>query len=354
MVSSPPIDRHRSSLPPPAVSIVVPCRNERDHIVGCIQSLLAQDLPDGGLEVIVADGLSTDGTRELLGEFAKNHPALRVIDNPRGIVSTALNEAIATARGGIIIRADVHTQYAHDYVRECVRVLQETGADNVGGPWQASGSGYISDAIAAAFHSRFGSGGARAHDRAYEGMVDTVYLGCWRRELFDRVGLFDEELVRNQDDEFNLRLTRGGAVVWQSPRIKSRYHPRGSLRRLFQQYMQYGYWKVRVIQKHRLAASWRHVAPGAFVFALLALLVASAISDVAVAGFLALSGTYLVCAVVASAVTAVSAGGRLLPVLPVVFFCFHIGYGFGFLCGVLDFVILRRPPTDRMVTITRS
>ena len=154
------------------------------------------------------------------------------------------------------------------------------GADNVGGPWIARGKGRVGKAIAAAFNPRFACGGARGHDPNYSGPVDTVYLGCWHREIFDRIGFFDEELVRNQDDEFNLRIVRSGGKVWQSVKIKSCYYPRESLRHLFAQYMQYGYWKARILQKHRLPASFRHLIPRAFVSHLLLLPVSvSALAD---------------------------------------------------------------------------
>src|SRR5262249_41370233 len=190
------------------------------------------------------------------------------IDNPERIVSTGLNAAIRAAHGDIIVRMDVHTEYASDYVRQCVEVLEETGADNVGGPWIARGETYTARAVAAAFRSPFAVGNARGHDPFYEGPLDTVYLGCWRRDLLLRNQEFDEELVRNQDDEHNLRLTVAGGVVWQSPRIKSWYCPRSSLAGLFRQYFQYGYWKVRVIQKHGRSASLRHIVPVFFVLGL--------------------------------------------------------------------------------------
>ena len=157
---------------------------------------------------------------------------------------------------------DVHTKYAPDYVRQCVATLEETGADNVGGPWVAEGQGLIGQAIAAAFQSPFSVGGALGHNPCYEGELDTVYLGCWRRGVFDRIGFFDEQLVRSEDDELNLRLTRACGKIWQSPRIKSWYTPRDSLKYLFRQCVQDGYWKVRVIQKHTLPASIRHLVPG--------------------------------------------------------------------------------------------
>jgi len=338
----------------PAVSVVVPCRNEKRYIRQFVDSMLSQEPPPGGFELIIADGRSTDGTREMLTQMSAVNSLIRVIDNPGRIVSTGLNGAILVARGDIIIRADVHTEYAPDYICQCVTALTNTGAVNVGGPWVACGRGYLDGAIAAAFHSRFGSGGALAHDPDYEGVVDTVYLGCWRREYLRAIGGFDEQLVRNQDDELNLRSRRAGDVVWQTPRIQSRYYPRASLMRLFTQYMQYGYWKVLVIRKHRLPASWRHLMPAAFVSALTVLAVSSLLWRSATVAFYAVIIAYGACAVMASAVTAARSELRFLPVLPVVFSCFHIGYGYGFLRGAIDFLVLRRAPTSHMSALTRS
>jgi glycosyltransferase involved in cell wall biosynthesis len=336
------------------VSVLIPCRNERQYIAGCIGSLLSQEAPEGGVELIVADGMSTDGTRNLLDRLSQSQPSIRVIDNPGLIVSTGLNKAIEAASGYILIRADVHTTYASDYIRQCVHVLNESRADNVGGPWVAVGKGYVGRGVAAVFHSRFGSGGARSHDPHYEGPVDTVYLGCWRRECFDRIGRFDEALVRNQDDEFNLRLTRAGGRIWQSPLIRSQYSPRASLLGLFRQQMQYGYWKVRVIQKHRLPASWRHVVPALFVLTTLVLLVASLGSSAAASASRAVIGLYLACALAASLVAAAQSEFALLPVLLVAFPCVHIGYGCGFLRGIVDFAILGRAAAARMSLVTRD
>src|SRR5262249_46312079 len=151
-------------------------------------------------------------------QLADEDPRLRIIDNPGRIVSMGLNQAIRGAQGKVIARMDAHTSYAPDYVRRCVEVLRETAADNVGGPWVARGTGRIGQAIAAAFQSSFAMGGGRGHDPNYSGPVDTVYLGCWPKEVFDRIGFFDEDLVRNQDDEFNLRLLRSGGKIWQSTR----------------------------------------------------------------------------------------------------------------------------------------
>jgi glycosyltransferase involved in cell wall biosynthesis len=338
----------------PVISVVVPCRNEKELTEDCICSILAQEAVPGALEVIVADGMSDDGTREIVARITKNEPRIRVVDNPGRIVSTGLNAAIRAARGQVIIRMDVHTRYARDYVQSCVTTLRHTGAENVGGPARTESSDYIQSAICAAYHSRFAVGGARFHDIDYEGYVDTVTYGCWPREVFERIGLFDEELVRNQDDEFNLRLTRAGGKIWQSPKIRSWYRPRPSLSALFRQYMQYGYWKVRVIQKHRIPASWRHLVPGMFVFAASILALFAPWSSVAARAWLTVIGLYLLCDVAASVITSVGCGWRLFPVLPVVFACYHFSYGYGFLRGLVDFIVLRRKPAAQFTQLTRS
>jgi hypothetical protein len=205
---------------------------------------------------------------------------------------------------------------------------------------------YIGRAIAAAFNSPYCVGGARSRQRDYEGKVDTVYLGCWRSELFSRIGGFDPDLVRNQDDEFNFRIVRSGGVVWQSPRIVSRYYSRRGLSGLFRQYLQYGFWKVAVIRKHGRPASWRHLAPGTFVLG--NLLLASGIALGAIAGQAELArgaaaawfiqaSAYAVATGAASVAIARRAGLRYFPVLPLVLAAYQISYGMGFLLAMLRF-----------------
>jgi len=252
------------------------------------------------------------------------------------------------------MRMDAHTEYAKDYIRQCMVVLEQTGADNVGGPARTKAKGYVQPAICAAYHSPFAVGGARFHDVDYEGYVDTVTYGCWPREVFARIGLFDEELVRNQDDEFNLRLIRAGGKIWQSPRIQSWYYPRGSLGALFQQYKQYGYWKVPVIQKHGMPASLRHLIPGSFVFLLIVLPLVSFLWPLLAGAWVALLSTYCACNVSVSVWTSWRVGWKYLPILPLVFACYHLGYGFGFLQGVLDFVVLRRKAGEGYTKPTRA
>lgn len=337
------------------MTVIVPCRNEAGHIERLLQSILSQKQPDGEFEVIIADGMSDDGTRRTLDAFAARHPELRVIDNPGRIVSSGLNLAIRAARGATIVRMDAHTEYASDYIWQCVRVQETTGADNVGGPWRARGQGYLQKAIALAFQSRFSSGGAASHTLDYEGEVDSVYLGCWSKATLERLGGFDEELVRNQDDELNLRLTRAGGQIWQSPSVQSWYCPRASLGALFRQYAQYGYWKVRVIQKHRIPASPRHVVPPVFVGVVLLLTLVAPVSQVIRWTWLSSIGLYLVANTMASLLTCLRPGRfQFLPVMPLVFASYHLGYGYGFLRGLIDFLLLRKGGSTVFTKLTRS
>lgn len=338
------------------VSVIVPCRNERRYVERFCANVLAQELPPAWrLQLVVADGESDDGTREILQRLAGADARIVWIDNPGRIVSTGLNAALNVATGESIVRMDVHTDYAPDYVAQCLAVLEETGADNVGGPWHAvpdDGAGSMQHAVAAAFQSRWVAGGARSRQLDFDGWVDTVYLGAWPRATFDRHGGFDEQLVRNQDDEHNLRLTRGGGRVWQSSRIRSTYRPRATLAQVFRQYLQYGYWKPHVMKKHGQAASIRHLVPGAFVGALLLSTLPALLGVVAPA--VALLGLYA--AAVLAMTVAVAASRRTpWPVtlrVPAVIAAYHLGYGWGSLAGWWD-VLRGVPGRARFAQLTR-
>ena len=335
------------------ISIVVACRNEIGHIREFLDSILAQDPGDMAWEAVIADGASTDGTTEAIAQYCAAHPVLRMIPNPRRMVSTGLNSAIRAARGNLIVRMDAHTHYEADYCRKCVETLLSTGADNVGGPARTKAEGAAHRAIAAAYHSRFSTGGARFHDETYEGWVDTVTYGCWKKETLERIGLFDETLVRNQDDELNLRLVRSGGKIWQNPAIVSWYHPRASLWGLFNQYFQYGFWKVMVIRKHRIPGSWRHLVPAGFVAASLGLPLVSlaaflmgapkSFTGFAAGVWLLLVAVYVLANAVASVLAARKSTWKALPWLPLVFGAYHFSYGLGFLTGMLR--LAGGPPT---------
>jgi len=333
-----------------AITIVIPCRNEAGCIAEVLDSVLAQDLAGLDWEVIVADGMSDDGTRAILDSYASREPRIRILDNPARAVPAGLNAAIRAARGEVVLRMDAHTAYAPDYVRECLAALEKTGAANVGGPARTKPRGYWGRAIAAAYHSPVACGGARFHDPNYEGWADTVPYGCWRKSTLLDIGLFDETLVRNQDDELNLRLCRAGGKVWQSPSIVSWYQPRASLRRLFQQYFQYGFWKVAVIRKHRIPASLRHLIPATFVAtAVLLPLAAAAFRSTFVLGaWAAMMAVYFLAIVAASFDSARRYGWELLPPLPIVFAAYHFSYGSGFLLG-----LMQSGPAESMTRVTR-
>lgn len=324
------------------MSIIVPCRNEAAHIDQFFASMLAQEIPaDTERELLVADGASTDGTREVLERYAARHDWIRIIDNPERVVSTGLNRAIANSSGDVIIRMDVHAHYAPDYVQQCLAVLEESGADNVGGPAQTRARGYMQQAISTAYHSSFACGGARFHNVTFQGDVDTVTFGCWRKQTFDKIGTFDEQLVRNQDDELNLRLVRMGGRIFQSPRIRCWYEPRASISALAGQYAQYGFWKVRVIRKHGSPASFRHLVPAIFVGSAMILALSSLFSSAAAWAFGGLLGTYTFANLVASVLACGWGRIRLLPVMPIVLVTYHISYGLGFLVGMLHPIAVR-------------
>ena len=371
------------------VSLIVPCRNESGHIAAFCASVFRQRLPEGWrLELVVADGRSDDGTRERLAAIASSDARLVVIDNPGRIVSTGLNLAIAATTGEVVVRMDVHTDYADDYVAQCLQALSETGADNVGGPWHAQpppDATPMQRAVAAAFQSRWVAGGARSRDLAYSGWVDTVYLGAWPRAALQSFGGFDESLVRNQDDELNLRITLAGGRVWQSADIRSVYRPRSRLGQVFRQYLQYGYWKPFVMKKHGQAASARQLMPGALVLALAvtwvlafvgavvtlaggvdAAAVSAAVRSAASAGpapgmttamatawpAIAITATY---ALGVAAMTVLAGTGhpfRVILRLPAVIAAYHVGYGIGFLVGAWD-ALRGRPGRNRFARLTR-
>jgi succinoglycan biosynthesis protein ExoA len=330
---------------PVRISIVIACRNEENSIRGLLESILHQDLEDSW-EAIFSDGMSTDQTRDVLKAYCALDPRLRLIDNPKLIVSAGLNAAIGIARGKVIVRMDGHTRYAPDYCRMCVRALETSGADNIGGPARTQTESVLGRAVAAAFHSRFSTGGAKFHDVTYRGWVDTVPYGCWKKSTLQSLDLFDETLVRNQDDELNLRLIRNGGRIWQDPSIISWYSPRADLSKLFHQYFQYGFWKVAVIRKHRLPASWRHLVPVLWLISNFVLLGAMAISKMmhseerfAAAGvvWVTMVGVYMLATLVASIWAAAKRDWRILAYLPAVFAIFHCSYGLGFASGLFHF-----------------
>jgi len=262
---------------------------------------------------------------------------VHLINNPGMIASTGLNAAIRASQGEIVIRMDAHTEYAPDYIQKCVETLEKTQADNVGGPARTKAASFMQKAIAAAYHCGWVIGGAPFHNVGYEGLVGTVPYGCWRRSAFDRFGFFDEQLVRNQDDEHNFRIHLGGGTIWQSPDIRSWYAPRSSLAALSKQYFQYGYWKVRVMAKHGRPAKIRHVVPPMFVVSILMLALLAPWYHWACMLLIGEGMCYTGYVIFSTLVACVQQRSiRFLPVLPIVVVAFQVSYGFGFLMGLAD------------------
>ncbi len=321
----------------PTVSILMPIHNERSHILQCFSAIIHQEYPPELLEILVADGMSTDGTRDIIKNYQVDCPNLKIIDNPPGIVSTGLNQAVRNSHGEIIIRVDGHTVIAPDYVRQCVDALQRSGADNVGGRMDAVGQGAFAQGVAIATSSPFGVGGARFHYSDQEEWVDTVYMGAWPREVFERIGLFDEELVRDQDDEFNYRLREHGGKILLNPSIQSQYYVRSTPITLWKQYFQYGYWKVRVLQKHPRQMRLRQFIPPIFVASLIISALISVFNPIGVYILIAIVALYLLTNLTASILTSAKSGWHHLPLLPVCYSILHLSYGLGFLIGLVRF-----------------
>jgi succinoglycan biosynthesis protein ExoA len=334
------------------VSVIAPMWNEAEHIEGLVADLAGQDF-EGDVELLVADGGSTDDSVARLHAAAERHGIdVTVFENPARFVSHGLNICIGAARGGLIVRVDCHSRYPTDYVSRCVAASIETGAANVGGIFIPEGRTPMERAVACAMDSPFGGVHWSRHGAKGERVeVDTVPYGAFRPSAFERAGLFDESLVRNQDDEFNLRLRRSGGKVVLDPAIRIFYRPRGSLGKVFRQYYEYGRWKAPVMRRHGQATSARSLAPGAFVSSLV--LLAALAPFVRVAAFLLILelGAYEAGSLLGG-VAAVRGRGeqwRLLPRVVAVFPTFHIAHGAGMVSGWLRRgtpVPLRARPAD--------
>jgi glycosyltransferase involved in cell wall biosynthesis len=335
----------------PRVSIVVPCRNEERFIGGCLESILSSGYPHDRMEILVVDGMSTDQTRAIVGEFAARYPQVRLLENRARSTPVALNIGIRNADGEIIMRMDTHCAYPAHYVSRLVGWLERSGADNVGGVCRThpSSDSPAARAIALGLSNPLGVG--NAHFRIGVGKprwVDTVPFGCYRREVFDRIGLFDEQLVRNQDDELNLRLIQNGGRILLVPDVTSDYYGRESLGKLWRMYYQYGYFKPLVARKVGAVMTVRQLVPAAFVATLLCLALAALWLPFAGGLLTCALGSYAFIVVGMSGALAVRHGVACAASLCVVFPTIHISYGLGYLRGVLSWVLLRRqaPGTD--------
>ena len=322
----------------PFISIVIPVRNEIRYLQNCLRAIEAQNYPSDSMEVLVTDGLSDDGSFEYLQKWAEGGQNRHVCKNQGKIVPTGLNLLIPVAKGDIIIRVDGHCIIEPDYVSNCVQHLQKDGVDGVGGPMRTIGEDLVSEVIALAMSSKFGVGNSSFRtESGVTKLADTVPFPAYNRSIIEQVGLYDEELVRNQDDEYNYRIREAGGKILLADDIRSDYYSRGSLKKLWKQYFQYGYWKVRVLQKHPLQMSLRQFVPPAFVLSI----IISAILSFAIhwgwVPLLAVLGLYLAFNIGFSLLIAVNKGWQFLGLLPAAFAIIHLSYGLGFLIGLIKF-----------------
>lgn len=328
----------------PLVSIVMPCLNEEAYIEACIRSVFAQDYPKDRIEILVADGMSMDKTREILDRLREEDPRIAVIDNPARIQAAGLNAAIRQSKGEVVIRMDVHAEYASDYVRRCVEVLEETGADNVGGAQRPKAKTLFQKALCAALESPLGVGGSKYRSGDNEGFVDTIFLGAFRRRILQKVGLYDPKAFTNEDAELNQRILEQGGKLYLSKRIVVHYFPRDSFRSLARQYYRYGKGRARTLVKHRRLPR----TGGAGVFA--AVRPAIPFLMVSTAGVLAATslpafGTYLATYALATGAEAVRVGRKsgalAVPIVWGIFPVLHASHGAGFAVGLARYAIKR-------------
>lgn len=323
------------------VSIVIPVRNERRFITRCLDTVLAQDIKGRSFEIIVVDGESDDGTRDILEKLAASDRRVRLLDNPRRRVSVALNIGFRAARGETLVRMDAHSLYERDYVSQCLRILEETGCDAVGGAQQPAPGEDTPQALAvAAFQSsRLGLGGAAHRRSGLEGPAKTLWLGAFRRAVIQRAGGFDERLFRTEDNDFFQRMRASGGTLWVSNRIKARYICRPTLRELTRQYFVTGTELLPTVVVNPRALSLRHFVPAVAILSALGLVILSSFGNyaVAVASRVTLGGLALVYfggsfmeAVRLRRITGTSGVIFLAAAFPLV----HTAYAFGTLFGL--------------------
>ena len=326
----------------PFITVILPVRNEDKHIERTLNSIVGQTISKDFLEVLVIDGNSSDSTPEIISLYSQKYNYIKLLKNPDQNTIAALNLGIRESSGDIIIRVDGHTYLEKDYIEQCIDALQRTGADNVGGAMRPTGETYIQKAIAFATRSFFGIGPGKFHYSQKEEYVDTVYLGAFRKKIFEEIGVFDPEMNYSEDNELNLRIIKKGGKILLSPKIKSYYFPRKSLKELWNQYLKYGYFKIKAIQKHKLTSSLRHFVPAFFWGTLFVSAVLSLFNQAFLYLFYLLVGSYFAATILFSLKISLSNGLQYFFVMPFVFATLHLSYGIGFLKGFLILYLFNR------------
>ncbi len=336
------------------ITVILPVRNEAGYIEGAIRSIqrAAELISETQLEILVIDGASEDGTRAVVAQLADTDPRIRLLDNPQRTVPHAMNLGIKAAKGDIIIRLDGHAEIEPEFIANALTELRaHPECACVGGPIDNVNQGQASQAISDAMASAFGVGNARFRTGGHDGYVDTLAFGAYRKSDLLAVGLYDETLVRNEDDDLSFRLIKAGRKIWFSNRIRSRYYVRSELGKLYRQYFQYGYWKVYVNRKHGTVTSLRQLAPPLLVVAIAASGILALAAPVFWPGLVALLCSYLMVAAFFTLRAADSL--RAAPKTFLAYLALHFGYGLGYLYGLRDFALLRRRPLVGTTRLTR-
>lgn len=322
----------------PLVSIVVPSRNSEVCIRDCLMSILRNDYPRERMQVLVVDGQSTDKTVEIVRGVMWDFHNVELYANPNRLPYSALNIGLSHARGSVFMRVDTRCIVPSDYVRSCVRTLEATNSDNVGGVQWQTGNNLFQKAVGVATRHPFGSGNAQFRIGQKSGPSDTVFLGCYRREVFDRLGKFDEDgPVISEDASMNMRIIRSGGKVYLDSRIKVFYTARESLSDLWRQYFTYGGAKAHIFLKYRRLTSWRQAIPLLLLTSLLGTVVFSMFQVVFLFVFVSILGIYLVADLGISALLSIRERNLALsPHLMTIFPCMHLGWAFGFVIRLLE------------------
>lgn len=325
------------------LTIIIPCRNEEKYIERCLNSLIELDFPKDELEIIVCDGKSTDRTVEIVETFANKYPYIKLLNNEKQIAPSAMNIGIKASQGKFITRVDGHSEVFPDFIIKSLAELEKNPSLGcVGGFLINEYEDNISKVISYAMSSSFGVGSAYFRTGEKDGYVDTVAFGTYRKEVFDKIGLFDEELVRNQDDELNFRVIKAGYKIFLKRDINAKYYVRASFKKLFKQYFQYGYWKVYVNKKHSSITTIRQLVPLFFVLYLIFGISLSIFSKIIFYIFISILLVYIAL----SAFSSYKKTRVLQEIFQVMYsFCIlHISYGLGYLNGLIDFFILNTKP----------
>lgn len=333
------------------VSIVIPCYNENDFIIRCLESISKQSYPKELISTFVCDGNSTDGTKELVRSYASRNTGFQLLINEHKTTPYALNLGIKNSTSDIVIILGAHSELDVDFVRTSVETFKvNENIMCVGGVLENVYANDTSRIIGYAMSSPFGVGNAHFRTGTKSGYVDTVAFGAYKKEIFEKVGLFNEDLIRNQDDEFNYRITAAGYKIYLNPDIKCKYFVRASYEKLFRQYFQYGYWKVYVNRLHKTVTTVRQLIPAMFVLYLLVLPFTRFI-NIDLCGYLSV---FLFLYILAAIVFATTKHMNFVVILKIMatFFILHFSYGTGYLRGVIDFFIFKKS-IKKSETLTR-